>query len=127
MKTYRLRRLSSGLLATQAAVHGPSGVATLQLVVDTGAIYTVVHPKFLERIGADSRGGIEVRTLERTLSLPVRRVERLSVCGAILNDYTVLAYAPAAFTPGIDGVLSIDIFHTLKARLDFASGMLIIP
>jgi predicted aspartyl protease len=127
LRTYILRRLSSGLLATQAAVRGPSGVATLQLVIDTGAVYTVVHPSFLERIGTTSTGEISVRTLERTLRLPVFTVERVNVFGATLNQYPVLAYAPAAFTPGIDGVLSIDIFHTLKARLDFAAGVLTVP
>lgn len=59
-----LRRLSSGLLATQVAVHGPSGVATLQVVIDTGAVYTVVHPRFLERVGATPGGELSVRTLE---------------------------------------------------------------
>ena len=97
------------------------------LVLDTGAVYTVVHPRFLERIGATPRGETFVRTLERTLRIPVFTVERVSVFGVTLDQYPVLAYAPAAFTPGIDGVLSIDIFFTLKARLDFASGVLTIP
>ena len=97
------------------------------MVIDTGAVYTVVHPHFLERIGATSRGEIAVRTLERTLRIPVFTVERVSVFGATLRQYPVLAYAPAAFTPGIDGVLSIDILQSLEARLDFASGILTIP
>jgi predicted aspartyl protease len=108
-------------------LRGPLSVGRAQLVLDTGAVYTVVHPSFLERIGATSTGEISVRTLERTLRLPVFTVERISVFGATLNQYPVLAYAPAAFTPGIDGVLSIDIFHALKARLDFAAGTLTIP
>jgi aspartyl protease len=102
-------------------------VATLQLVIDTAAVYTVVPPRFLERIGTTPRGETSVRTLERTLRIPVFTVERVSVFGATFNQYPVLAYAPAAFTPGIDGVLSIDIFLTLKARLDFATGGLTIP
>src|SRR5262245_46259428 len=122
-----LQRLASGLLATRAAVHGPSGVATLQLVLDTGAVYTVVHPRFLDRIGATPAGEVPVRTLEPTLRLPAFTVERVSVFGAALSQHPVLAYAPAAFTAGIDGVLSIDILHVLKARLDFASGILTVP
>ncbi len=102
-------------------------MATLQLIIDTGAVYTVVHPRFLDRIRATPIGEVPVRTLERTLRLPVFTVERVSVFGATLSQYPVLAYAPAAFTPGIDGILSIDVFHALKARLDFAAGMLIIP
>jgi predicted aspartyl protease len=102
-------------------------VVTLQVVIDTGAVYTVIHPNFLERIGASPKGEISVRTLERTLRLPVFTVERFSVFGAMLNQYSVLAYAPAAFTPGIDGVLSIDVLRLLAARLDFSSGVITIP
>lgn len=69
-----------------------------KLVLDTGAIYTVAHPSFVERIGASATGEVRVRTLERTLRLPMFTVERLSVFGAALNQYHVLAYPPAAFT-----------------------------
>ena len=127
MRTYALLRLSSGLLATRAALHGPSEVIGVRLVIDTGAAYTVIHPKALERIGVNPTGEVAVRTLERTLRFPAFTLERLSVFGATLNQYPVLAYAPAAFTPGIDGVLSIDILRALAARLDFASGLLTIP
>ena len=127
MRTYTLFRLPSGLLATRAALHGPSGVAGVRLVIDTGAAYTVLHPSFLERTGTASKGEISVRTLERIIHLPAFTVERISVFGAVLDQYTVLAYTPAAFTPGIDGILSIDILHTLKARLDFSSSVLLIP
>jgi predicted aspartyl protease len=108
-------------------LHGQSEVGRAQVVIDTGAIYTVVHPRFLERIGATPTGDVSVRTLERTLRIPVFTVERVSVFGMTLNQYPVLAYAPAAFTPGIDGILSIDILQSLGARLDFASGVLTIP
>jgi hypothetical protein len=97
------------------------------LVIDTGAIYTVIHPSFVERTGASTLGEVAVRTLERTLRLPMVTVERLSVFGAAFNQYRVLVYPPAAFTPGIDGVLSIDILHSLNARLDFSSSTLTIP
>jgi len=127
LRIYTLRRLPSGLLATRVALHGPSEVGRAQVVIDTGAVYTVVHPRFLERIGATPTGDVSVRTLERTLRIPVFRVERISVFGATLSQYFVLAYALAAFTPGIDGILSIDILQSFGARLDFASGVLTIP
>ncbi len=127
MRSYRLHRLASGLLSTRCAIHGPSSVAGVQLVIDTGAIYTVVHPSFVERIGASATGEVRVRTLERTLRLPMFTVDRLSVFGATFNQYRVLAYSPAAFASGIDGVLSIDILRSLNARLDFSSDILTIP
>ena len=98
-----------------------------KVVIDTGAIYTVLHPKFLERIGAIASGTIPVRTLERTLNLPVFTVKRLSVFGATFTQHPILAYPPAAFTPGINGVLSIDVLQSLAVRLDFASGTIVIP
>lgn len=127
MRTYQLSRLSSGLLTTRVALHGPVEVVGVRLVIDTGAVYTVVHPKALERIGGRASGEVAVRTLERTLRLPVFTLERISMFGASLDQYQALTYAPAAFTPGIDGVLSIDILRSLAARLDFSTGMLTIP
>jgi hypothetical protein len=96
-------------------------------VLDTGAIRTVMHPSFLERIGAIHTGELAVRGIERIVQLPVFTVERFSVFGATFHQYPILAYAPAAFTSGIDGVLSIDILRLLSARLDFSSGVLSIP
>ena len=68
-----------------------------------------------------------MRTLEHTLRLPAFTLERISVFGATRDQYPILAYAPAAFTPGIDGVLGIDILRSLAARLDFSTGILTIP
>jgi len=127
LRTYRLSRLSSGLLITRVALHGPSEVVGVRLVIDTGAVYTVVHPKSLERIGVNPTGEVSVRTLERTLRLPAFTLERISMFGATRDQYPVLAYAPAAFTPGIDDVLSIDILRSLAARLDFSTGILTVP
>lgn len=127
LRTYSLTRLPSGIFATRIALHGPLGVARIQVILDSGAVFTVVHPRFLEKIGAMSQGETLVRTLERSIRLPVFSVERISVFGAALDQYQVLGYRPAAFTPGIDGVLSIGILQTLQARLDFSSGTLTIP
>lgn len=127
LRAYSLTRLPSGLLSTRAALHGRFGVARVQLVLDSGAVYPVVHPLFLEKIGGVSQGSVLVRTLERDIRLPAYSVERISVFGATLDQYQVLAYPPAAFTPGIDGVLNIGILQTLKARIDFSSSVLIIP
>lgn len=127
MKTYTLSRLSSGLLTTRVAIHGPSGTTAVQLILDTGAVYTVIHPKFLERIGVTPTGEVPVRTLERTLRLPVFTVDRVSVFGSMFGPYAVLGYAQAAFTSGVDGVLSIGVLRSLAACLDFASGVLTIP
>jgi Aspartyl protease len=127
LRTYTLLRLSSGLLATRVAIHGPLGATAVQLILDTGAVYTVIHPKFLERTGVTPAGEVPVRTLERTLHLPVFTVERVSLFGSVLGPYTILGYVRAAFTSGVDGVLSIGLLRSLAARLDFASGVLTIP
>jgi hypothetical protein len=127
LKTYTLSRLSSGLLATRVAIHGPLGTTAVQLILDTGAVYTVIHPRFLERIGVTPTGAVPVRTLERTLRLPVFTVDRVSLFGSMLGPLTVLGYARAAFTSGVDGVLSIGVLRSFAARLDFASGILTIP
>src|SRR5262245_34802743 len=52
-----------------------------------------------------------VRSPERTLRFPAFTVDWLSVFGAVFDHYQVLAYALAAFTVEIDGVLSIDILQ----------------
>ena len=72
-------------------------------------------------------GTVAVRALERTVHLPRFMVNRFSVFGASFDHHQVLAYAQVAFTPGVDGVLSIGILRSLAARLDFASGILTIP
>ena len=127
LKTCILSRLPSGLLASRVAIHGPLGTTAVQLILDTRAVYTVIHPKFLERIGVTPTGEVPVRTLERTLRLPVFTVERVSLFGKVLGPYSTLGFAQAAFTSGVDGVLSIGILRSLAARLDFASGVLTIP
>lgn len=127
MRIYTLVRLRSGLLATRVALHGPQGIAAVQVIIDSGAVYTVVHPRFLEKIGSVPQREAAVRTLERTVRVPVFMTDSVSVFGATLDQYPILSYAPAAFTPGVDGVLSIDVLRLLKVRLDFLTGVLTIP
>lgn len=53
MKSYALRRVSSGLVATQAALVHAGRVSRPLLAVDTGSLHTIVEPKFIFALGMD--------------------------------------------------------------------------
>jgi predicted aspartyl protease len=98
-----------------------SSLGTLFLV-DTGATYTVLSPRFAQRLGLDIPDDAPRRDLTvfggRKVSVPFVRVRRVAVDAASVPDLLVGVYDVVPSSGVIDGVLGNDFLHRFRVTLD---------
>ena len=87
-----------------------AGTHSVRLLVDTGATMTSLSPLVLRQIGARPEGAqIMVATASGTVRAQLYRVERLEIGPLTLSDHRVIALELP--TPGIDGLLGMDVLQ----------------
>jgi clan AA aspartic protease (TIGR02281 family) len=121
---YRVQR-QQNVLWLRAAISGNNKVPLLvRLLIDTGASYTVLPKKVLQRIGCNLNQLLEnkkIVTANGTVSVPIIEVPSFNCLGVKQNNYPVVALdLPAnSFT---DGLLGMDFLYQVKAVIDVAQG-----
>jgi len=102
-RRYQLHR-RRGLRFTNGAIHGPTGVVVVELLVDTGA--ALLSPAILRVIGIDPAQAMahqQIVTASGYSMAPVVTIPRLQYLGQQLEHYQVLAHA-FPFGSAINGV-----------------------
>ncbi len=130
MKSYALRRVSGGLVATQAALVHANRVSRPLLAVDTGSLYTIVEPKFISALGIDLGQPVdyaEVTGIGGRVRAPCFVIERLHCFGKPLSRVRVLAVDFARILPDANGVLGLAQLRALQVTIDIARGMVSVP
>jgi predicted aspartyl protease len=115
-----------GLVVVRAEVTGPTGVAVLQLALDTGATRTTVNSSLLVTVGYDpgaTLDRIEVTTGSGVEFAALVTISQIVALGRKLTDFPVLAHTlpPSA---GVDGVLGLDFLRGQVICIDFQKGVL---
>jgi hypothetical protein len=91
-------------------------------VLDTGASYTVLSPRFAQRLGLDVPDDAPRQDLTvfggRKVSVPFVRVRRVAVDTASVPDLLVGVYDVVPSAGAIDGVLGNDFLHRFRVTLD---------
>ena len=80
---YQLQR-RRGLRFTNGALHGPTGVVVVELLVDTGSAFSLVSPVILRAVGLDpvqTAGRQRIATANGYMVAPVVSVPRLECVG----------------------------------------------
>lgn len=118
----------SGLVVVQAKLFGPSGAATINLALDTGASRTLLNEDLLISVGyelADAVGHSSMTTGSKVESIALMRLDKLMALGQERAALIVVAHTlpPSA---SVDGVLGLDFFRGLNLNLDFRSGLLLL-
>ena len=123
-KIYRCYR-QQNVLWLRVAV-GRSGNAPLlvRLLVDTGASYTVLPTRILERIGCNFEQPLfkkKIVTANGAIEVPIVAVPWFNCLGRVRENYPVVALSlPASsFT---DGLLGMDFLREVGAIIDVANA-----
>ncbi len=107
-----------GLTYAQVRVIGSTGSEDLQLLVDTGSLYTWIHKQILENLGASNLGERRFRTIEG------RDIAR-KVGEAILESSGERATRIVVYAEESDAqVLGVDSLEGLGLELDPTSRRL---
>ena len=121
---YRVQR-QQNILWLRAAVRGSNNTPLLvKLLIDTGASYTVLPRKILQRIGCNLNqplGNKKIVTANGVIVVPIVAVLSFNCLGVKQENYPVVALdLPAnSFT---EGLLGMDFLCEVKAVIDVARG-----
>ena len=125
---YQVQR-QQNVLWLRAAVSGNNQTPLLvRLLIDTGASYTVLPKKILQRIGCNLKqplGNKKIVTANGSITVPIVAVPSFNCLGVLQENYPVVALdLPAnSFT---DGLLGMDFLCEVKAVIDVAQGEILV-
>ena len=117
---------STGAIVVAGELAGPAGDVELRLLLDTGAITSVISSDRLQAAGYDPAqplGQISLTTASSTGNMVgFFRVRRLSALAIGRLDFPVLSYS---LPPGVDfdGLLGIDFFEGRVLTLNFINNI----
>jgi predicted aspartyl protease len=117
---------ASGLIIVPVLLFGPSGNATLNLALDTGASRTLINEDLLLAIGYDpTQNGAQTKIttgskVEAVSLIPISKIKAL---GQERAGLSVICHTlrPSA---SVDGLLGLDFFRGWNLNLDFRSGLI---
>jgi len=115
-----------GPVIVAVEVRGPSGTASLQVALDTGATTTLINSSILVALGYDTAAATErteITTGSGVVFAARIRVEKISALGLEREGFPVLVHTlpPSA---GVDGLLGLDFLRGRVLTIDFRNGLL---
>jgi len=124
-RRYQLHR-RRGLWFTNGAIYGTTGIVVVELLVDTGAAFSLLSPVILRAVGIDpAHAGAQQRiaTASGYVVAPVVTIPRLQCLGQHCNQYQALAHA-LPFGSSINGVLGMDFLERFPLRFELDLGVI---
>jgi hypothetical protein len=125
MKVFPLNRWHS-LIRIGARVHGRAGHSDLKMVLDTGAVVTLITPDVLAQLGYGPEDGYQKTTITSPLGKErgyLLRVREFRCLGQTFHDYPIHAYS-LADTSGIDGLLGLDFLDRFNYEVRPRQGVI---
>jgi len=123
MKKYALKKIGA-LYYTKAAVKGATGILNVDLLIDTGATYTILPVESLDMYGyniATSEEKVRIVTASGLILAPKIKVQWIHALGCKLNNFLVVAYTlpPEMY---FKGILGMDFLKKARAIINTFQG-----
>jgi len=125
-RRYQLHR-RRGVRFTNGALHGPTGVVVVELLVDTGSAFSLVSPTILRAVGIDLAQAImhqRIVTANGYVVAPIVVIPRLECLGQRFDQYRVLAHT-LPFGSALNGVLGMDFLERVPLRFELDLGVIL--
>ncbi|MCP4110946.1 MAG: clan AA aspartic protease [Desulfobacteraceae bacterium] len=127
MKIYKVQKYGS-LMVVKAYLRGPEAAAYPRLLVDTGAVFTMVAQEILESVGCSPALASErkrVVTASGYEILPVVQVQQFSCLGHTLQDLSIIGHT-LPFGTYVNGLLGMDFFRRFPIDIKPFSGEIVV-
>jgi len=126
MKTYQLSKMGK-LLHTTGAVKCKTGIASIDLLVDTGSTFTILPWEHLIAIGYEPATQVDtVRILAANgyVIAPRYKSEWFSCLGLSFKSFPIVVHTLPSRLSSF-GLLGMDFLHRAKAQIDVFHGQII--
>ena len=116
------------LILVRGTIEGPRGIASVRLVVDTGASRTIIVPEILDDIGYSARDGQVTSTVsgavarERGYTL---RVERFATLGFAMNRFVVHVFDLMDHSK-FDGLIGLNFLRHFNYEVRSSEGRIVV-
>lgn len=107
-------------------LHGPAGVREIDMILDTGAVYTVVAWDVAKDIGYDpaiSERRMPIVTANGVIEAPLISVERIQLADLRAESIDVICHDIPEIA-GIEGLLGLSFLQHFITLIDYAKGVL---
>jgi predicted aspartyl protease len=111
---------------TNGAIYGPTGVVVVELLVDTGAAFSLLAPTILRAVGIDpaqARAQQRLATVNGYVVAPVVIIPRLQCLGQHCHQCQALAHT-LPFGSSINGVLGMNFLERFPLRFELDLGVI---
>ena len=120
MKT-RLAPEATGIIIPRVGIHGPSGIVEVNMILDTGAAYTMINRTTAEKVGyriGHARKKVQIVTANGRIWTPFVHIQKIS-----LGDISA-SHVPAIIhdLPGIidiEGLIGLSLLKHFRTVMDY--------
>jgi len=119
-------QLDIPIILRRVEIHGPAGVREIDVILDTGAVYTVIAWDVAKDIGYDpaiSERRMPIITANGVIEMPLITVERIQVAELRAEAVDVVCHDIPEIA-GIEGLLGLSFLQHFRTLIDYTAGML---
>jgi len=114
------------IILRRVEIHGPAGVREVDVILDTGAVYTVIAWDVAKDIGYDpaaSERRMPIVTANGVIEAPLITVERMQVAELQAEAVDVVCHDIPEIA-GIEGLLGLSFLQHFRTLIDYTTGVL---
>jgi len=119
-------KLEMPIVLRRAQIIGPAGVREIDVVLDTGAVYTVIAWDVAKDIGYDpaiSERRMPIVTANGVIEAPLITVESIRIAELQAETVGVICHDIPEIT-GVEGLLGLSFLKNFRTLIDYTTGVL---
>jgi predicted aspartyl protease len=119
---------SQELIVVRGTIEGPRGVASVRLVVDTGACRTIIVPEILDDVEYSARDGQVTSAVSSAIGRErgyTLRVERFAALGFAMNRFIVHVFDLMDHSR-FDGLIGLNFLRHFNYEVRSAEGLIVL-
>jgi len=114
------------IVARRVEFHGPTGVREIDMILDTGAVYTVIAWDVAKDIGYDPAVSLlrmPIVTANGVIEAPMITIDAIQVAELRVQNVEVICHDIPEIA-GIEGLLGLSFLRHFRTVVDYTTGNL---
>jgi len=119
-------KLETPIVIRRVRINGPAGSREIDMVLDTGAVYTVIAWDVAKDIGYDpaiSERRMPIITANGVIEAPLITVQSIHITSLGTESVEVICHDIPEIT-GIEGLLGLSFLKHFRTLIDYTTGVL---